>query len=331
MFTQSLYLLTTRPIPTEELERYLHKFPLLGVTPASPDSHWAVSNAAWVLAYDENDRGRILVDSVSERYPDRFDQDGHKALFSAWSMGSLGPAIYPGALERGGTQAWVWKKAGDAVRGHAGFIRLRMAYEPDPENEGLPEREPVDELLALSRVAYALLEMDGVRCYFNPNGEAVRPAAFVWQAMDFHKAEGVLPLDIWTNVRFGKITTTAVKAAANPADPSATWTMMDSVGMGQLNCPDVEVAYPSDTHTIEAEEIKHRQEVDEFIRNLLDHIIEQGGDVFDDGDMVNGPGGVDWQMFRTTALGAPPRAVLRIVPHGVELPDKVKGKRKTDA
>jgi hypothetical protein len=311
MFTQSLYLLTTRPIPVEELERYLRKFPLLGMMPGSPNSHWAVSNEAWVLAYAENERGRILVDSVSERYPDRFDQDGHKALFSAWSMGSLGPAIYPGALERGGTQAWVWKKAGDAVRGHAGFLRLRMAYDPDPESEGLPEREPVDELLALSRIAYALLEMDGVRCYFNPNGEAVRSAKLVWEAMDLHKAEDVVPLGIWTNVRLGKI------------DPEATWTLMDSVGMGQLGYPDVEIAFPSHTHTFEA--------VDEFIRDLLDHMIENG-DVFNDGHRVNGPGDLEWGMMRLdAALQAPPRTVLRITPPGVELPDKVKGKRKTDA
>ena len=311
MFTQSLYLLTSRAIPTEELERYLRHFPLLGVTPATPENHWAVSNASWVLAYDGDPRGRILVDSVPERYPDRFDQDGHKALFSAWSMGSLGPAIYPGGLERAGTQAWVWKKAGDAVRGHQGFLRLRLAYEPDPENEGLPERDRAAELLALSEVAYKLLEVDGVRCFFNPNGESIRPAAFVWQALDFHKAEGVLPLDLWTNVRLGKI------------DPEATWTLMDSVGMWQLDLPDVEVAYPSGLHSFEV--------VDGFIRDLTDHMVEKG-DVFDDGHTVNGPGDVDWCMMRVDAARqAPPRPVLRITPPGVELPEKVKGKRKADA
>ena len=126
-------------------------------------------------------------------------------LRSAWAMGAFGPKVAPGALERAGTQAWLWRKAGQAIQGHRGFIRVRRAYAPADDAPPVPEdRDPTAELMSVTRVAVKLLELDGVRCYFNPNGESVRPAGFVWQAI---RTAGLI--GAWSTVNARMVTPSA--------------------------------------------------------------------------------------------------------------------------
>jgi len=75
MFTQSCYLLTSRPLSLAELEPALRKFDLLGQTEAQKDAHWAIGSAAWVVALPGEPRGRIIIDAIPERWPDQMGRD----------------------------------------------------------------------------------------------------------------------------------------------------------------------------------------------------------------------------------------------------------------
>lgn len=301
MFTQSACLLTSRPLSVEELAPALASFEVLGRTERQEDAHWAIGAPAWVLAFPGDARGRIVVDAIDQRWPDDMGRPDDTTLQSAWAMGGFGPAVMPGCLERAGTQAWAWRKAGDAVRGHAGFVRIRLAYAPEKDADPVPsERDEEAELLAVTRVAAKLLELDGVRCYFNPNGESLRPAGFVWQALDYFQSEGELPLDVWANVRVGKL------------DPAGEWILMDSVGLGQLGLPDAELCFPQGRGSLE--------DMDRYLRDVMVYLAE-AGDVIGDGDAIDGPDGTPWVARRIEEGFSPPsRPTVRLLPKDVEQP-----------
>lgn len=295
MFTQSACLLTSRPLTLDDLAPALAGFEVLGRTERQDDAHWAIGAPAWVLALPGHPRGRLIVDALAERWPDTMGRPDDTTLTHAWAMGAFGPGVSPGCLERAGQQAWAWRKAGDAVRGHQGFIRIRLAYAPEKDEDAVPaDRDPKAELLAVTRVAAKLLEVDGVRCYFNPNGESLRSGGFVWQAMDYLDAEGELPLDVWANVRAGKL------------DPEGKWMLMDCVGLGQLGLPDVEVCFPAGIAKLE--------EVDRWVRDVMAYLAE-AGDVIEAGHEVDGPDGQMWRAIKVDEGFSPPsRSTVRFLP-----------------
>lgn len=305
MFVQSACLLTARPLALADLQPALKGFDVLGASEAQPDTHWAIGAPALVIAMKAHPRGRILVDAIGERWPDSMGRPDDQILTRAWGMGGFGPGVMPGCLERAGTQAWAWKKAGDAVRGHQGFIRIRLAYGPEEDQPAVPEdRDPVAELMAVTRIAAKLLEVDGVRCYFNPNGESLRPAGFVWQALDYFESEKELPLDVWANVRAGKL------------DPEGKWTLMDSVGLGQLGLPDVEVCFPADAAKLET--------VDGWVRDVMAYLAD-AGDVIGDGDAVDGPDGETWKALKLSEGFSPPsRGTTRFLPPVDDIPEHLR-------
>ncbi|MCA9539322.1 MAG: DUF4261 domain-containing protein [Myxococcales bacterium] len=304
MFTQSVCLLTTSPLTLDDLKPALKDFEILGRTEPQADAHWAIGAPAWVLQTPGEPRGRIIVDALAERWPENLGRPDDTALAAHAAMGGFGPAVFPGCLERAGTQAWVWRKAGDVVRGHQGFVRLRLAYAPDEEAPGLPEgRDPKAELLLLTKLASAILELNGVRCFFDPNGESLRPASMLWKALDAHEKDGEWPLDIWTNVRVGRL------------DDQGKWLLMDSVGLSQLDLPDVEICFPADVAPLET--------MDALVRDLVAYLADEG-DVIKAGDTIDGPGGDYVAMRLEEGLQTPPRPTVRLLPAGLDVPERLK-------
>lgn len=305
MFAQTCCLLTARPLSLADLQPALKSFDVLGATEGQPDEHWAIGAPTLVLSMDGHPRGRVLIDAVGERWPDTMGRPDDQLLTRTWGMGGFGPLVMPGCLERAGTQAWAWRKAGDAVRGHQGFVRIRLAYSPEEGAPPLPEdRDRATELLAITRIAAKLLEVDGVRCYFDPNGESLRPAGFVWQALDYYDSEKELPLDVWTNVRVGKL------------DPQGEWMLMDCVGMHQLRLPDVEACFPAGVAELEA--------IDTWVRDVMAYLAD-AGDVIGDGDEVDGPDGRTWRAMKVEEGFSPPsRATIRFLPPVDDIPSHLK-------
>ncbi len=301
LFTQSAYVLTIRPPSIDELERQLQKhFTIEGRTSVEAESTWSMGESALMVRMDGVATGRVLIDVVPEKWPDDMGSElGRGALFSTWRSGAFGPLVYPGALTRAARQAWVWKQASGAARAHIGFVRLRVMHVAD-EGQTPPPPDPTAELVATTAVARRVMGINGTLCYFNPNGEALRPPPQVFAAVDQHRSEGILPLDLWTNVRVVGL------------EGTDEWTMMDTVGMSQLALPDLEACFPRTRFEMEV--------VDVFLRSVTDYLAEQG-DVIADGHTIDGPGEVDWAVSRLDqGLAAPPRAVIRLVPSDAGAP-----------
>ena len=295
LFTQSTYVLVYKAPSLDELEAVLGDFTLLGRTEAPPDGHWAFGGESILVAHPGVPEGRVIIDVVDEKWPDEMgDPNQTPMLFTAWSAGGFGPSVFPGNLERAGKQAWAWRQASGGVRAHRAFVRLRSTFVTEgAEGPELPAGyKPAAELTLLTELSAAILALQTSLAYFNPNGESVRPEAFVTQALAHQKETGTLPLDVWTNIRVGRL--------------SDDWVMMDLVGLGQLGLPDIEVCFKTDAYTFEA--------VDTFIRDIAAYLVE-AGDVVSHGDMVDGPGEISWEVLRAEqGLQAPPRATIRLLP-----------------
>lgn len=294
LFSQSAYILVYKAPSLDELAEALAEFTIDGRTEAPPDGHWALGGASLIVAHPEG-HGRVLIDVVDRKWPDDMgDPVKDPVLFAAWSAGGFGPAVFPGNLERGGKQAWVWRQASGAVRAHQAFVRLRSTF----GEAGVPEgHDPKAELTFLTQLGAAILKLQTSLAWFDPSGEAIRPAEFVDQALAYHAAEGVPPLDVWTNVRIGRLTD--------------DWMLMDLVGMAQLGLPDVEACFKAEQYTFE--------EVDTFLRQVAEYMAD-AGDVLGAGDAVPGPKDITWEVLRAEqGLNAPPRATVRLLPEdGIE-------------
>ncbi len=303
IFTQSAFLLLSRPATLDQIQERLEgKYEILGRTEGDPDTFWAFGSPALVLQLGDELEGRLIIDAVEERWADDAgDPEGNPGLFAAWNLGAFGPGAAPGCLERAGQQAWAWKQASAAVRGHRALIRLRTTWVTEDEEQPLPEDyDPRKELLLLTQVASEIAELREVMCWFNPNGESLRPPGFVREALDHHLTDDEWPLDVWTNVRVSKL----------PIE--GDWMLMDTVGMPQIRRPDVEILFPQGRFALE--------QVDRFARDLCAYLVE-AGNVLDDGHTVDGPDETTWMVLKIAhPLGEPDRPVLRFVPAGVDVP-----------
>jgi hypothetical protein len=96
------------------------------------------------------------------------------------------------------------------------------------------------------------------------------------------------------------------------------WLVMDTVGNGQLGAPDLpdlEVCMRKDRNY-------NLQSVDAFLRNTTLYVLRRG-EVFRDGDTIDGPGDVRWRAWnRRCGLLEPPRRTIRFFPEdGTAPPD----------
>lgn len=294
MFTQGVCILLERHAPLHEIEATLTDFDVRGSRDAAET--WAFSGPSLVVAYRPECNGFVAVDSVDEHWPDHMgDPKKEPMIFAGWSMGHFGPFAYPGSLQRAAEQCWSWKAGKTVSNRHNAFVRIRSSYafgakEDDPvmpsDYQSLPELEFV------TNVASCLLDLRGVICYFNPNGEVLRSQDALRQSLNYGWANSLPPLDAWTNVRLFNV--------------NAEWSLMDTVGNAQLDIPDAEACFHSESFDF--------GEVDNFLRNVSLYLLNNG-EVINDGDTMDGPGGIRWQSRRfKTGICDPPRRVLRWLP-----------------
>ena len=177
MFTQTLCVLLKTEVSLEAIAEALATFH--PKRQRDGQVGWEFSGPALVLEIPDLETGYVVVDLVTRPWPDDmgFDQQ-ESTLFQAWDSGQFGPYTFPGSLERATEQSWGWPD-GDAVRDQCvGFIRVRLGYHLDDENESenelSQEFDPVSELESLTRICSELLRMPQAICYFNPSGEVLR-------------------------------------------------------------------------------------------------------------------------------------------------------------
>jgi hypothetical protein len=284
----------TRTPSLDEIESALADFEV--VKRNTTGSDWALSGPAVTIPLDPENNGYATVDIVDRPWPDHMgDPKTEPMLIGAWSMGHFGPFAYPGGLARAAQQSWTWPEGAEESVRHTAFIRIRTSYAfgaagDDPVMPA--EYEPVPELEFVTKVAMALLEMQGAICYFNPNGEMLCDQATLIETLESSADNEIPPLNIWSNVRL--------------FDAGGGKSLMDTVGNSQLDVPDCEAIFHTDAY--------EPAEVDDFFRNATLYLLTNG-DVIEDGDTMDGPGEVMWQAHDIEeGVSDPPRRVLRWLP-----------------
>lgn len=250
-----------------------------------------------VLSFRPEANGRLVADIVPSGWPDGMGSvEEDPDLFGAWAMGGYGPFAFPGGLSRAVEQSWSWPGAEAAVASHRAFVRLRCTYAigAEPDQAVVPaDYDPLAELLFLHELAATL---PGASALFNMNGEVLQPPSVVQQRLLDGKASGYVPIDVFSNVRLYNI--------------GPSWSLMDTVGMAQVDRPDVEAAFDGRVDP---------NEVAGFLRNIGLYLLE-AGDVVETGHTLDGPGG-PWVASRhDEAWVAPPRPTVTLTPVGTTPP-----------
>jgi hypothetical protein len=165
--------------------------------------------------------------------------------------------------------------------------------------------DPHAELGTVVSVAQAITRCQGALAYFNPNGEVLMSREDLAQTLGFAAEHRREPIETWSNVRM-----------QNLRGMADGWLLLDTVGLAQLDLPDLEAVF--------AETAFRPDEVVRFLRKISLYVAGQG-DVFEDGHTTDGPGDTRWRATRfDDALTDPPRRTVRFSPEGgPPLPDEL--------
>lgn len=300
LFTQGMCVLLRNPVSLEQLEQRLSEFKLVGQHDSIEDDD---APHTLVFEFRPEVNGHLLVTPANCPWPDEMgDPDESPERFVAWSLGQFAPLAFPGCLERAGQQSWGWEDAAEQLEGHTAHIRLLVSYvlgvdsPEESDDEDVPlipdDYDPLAELKFLTRAVTKLLEMPEAICYFNPGGEVLRDESGLRRGLNYAWSHELPPLDMWTNVRLFRAT--------------PEWSLMDTVGNGQFDLPDMEAVFLAD-------EVEP-SEVEGFLRNAVLYLIS-GEEEVEDGDTADGPGEIQWKAIACEdALSDPPRATLRWIP-----------------
>jgi hypothetical protein len=296
-FSQGFCFLTDGQTRVGDIASVLRRHDFSIVKEVAGQSEWAFGGPGLVVSYRPEVNGYVEVDLVGGRWPDTMgNPTTDLEVFGAWSMGYFGPFAYPGGLERAIQHARAWDGANIIGEDHRGFIRLRLSY-----NFGLPDApvfsgdcDPTSELRFLSQLALAILEVPGVRCYFNPNGEVLLDQNRFGRLWVAALAQQQLPFPLWMNIRYFNL--------------SDSLGFMDTVGNGQMDVSDVEAIFPLSHY--------HPNDVDYYLRNVTHYLLEAKPEL-KTGETIDGPGehNLSWTLeLRDDGVVQPPRKVLRLYP-----------------
>jgi hypothetical protein len=293
-FTQSTTVLLERAFGLARLERALEDFEI--VRRAVPAEDAWMGGPGLVVAMRPEVNGHVLVDIVDRPWPDGMgDPKSDLSLFGAWSMGFFGPFVFPENLARARSMSFAWPEGRELIARHAAFVRIKSSYVlgADEDAKVIPaDYDSISELDFVTDVARHLLELPEAIAYFNPNGEVLLSRERLAETLEWADDHDVVPLPAWTNVRLFKV--------------DAEWSMMDTAGMAQVDVDDHEAWFLTDEYRPE--------EVDAFLRNAADYVLQEGP-VIEDGNTMDGPGGVRWVAKSVhESLAPPPRQVLRWTP-----------------
>ncbi|MEO1616376.1 MAG: DUF4261 domain-containing protein [Planctomycetota bacterium] len=303
LFTQGVCVLLRAPVALTDLQEKLAQFQLVGVQESAVDD---ASPETLVFDFRPDVGGHLLVTPSRERWPDEMgDPESSPDVFVAWSLGQFAPLAFPGCLLRATEHALDWDEGAAEIQTHTAHVRLLISYvlgsdESSEEEQAdadevilIPDDyDPLGELAFLTKAVSALLELPEAICYFNPGGEVLRDQHGLRQGLNYAWNYELPPLDMWTNTRLFR-----------GEDP---WMLMDTVGMGQLDFPDMEAVY--DTNRYEP------ADVDRFLRDASLYLI-QADEQFSEGDSADGPGDLSWTVMECSeSLSDPPRETIRWFP-----------------
>jgi len=307
-YTAGTCVLFERPVSLDALAEALGEFEIVKRVPEM--TNWVFGGPLLLLAFRPEINGYVTVDTVDKPWPDHMgDPQNDPMVFAAWSMGHFCPFTFPNGLKRATQHSWGWEEGKTIADRHTGFVRILASYVfgDVPDNAPIfPDAyDSLTELEFVTKVALAVMELPGALCYFNPNGESLRTTASIRESLAFAEEHSVPALDTYCNVRLFNV--------------DDSWFVMDTVGNGQLGLPDL-----PDLEACAKKQKKYdQQEIDAFLRNTTLYVLRQG-EVFNDGDTIDGPGGVRWRAWnRRSGLTDPPRRTIRFFPEDRTQPPDV--------
>lgn len=291
LYTQGVVILLKGPVELAELKKSLTGFKILSQKEAS-DS-WTVMGPSLVLELARGSRGRIVVDLVDRPWP---DTNSDPQVAAARDAGEFGPSTAEESLHRACAFCPpTWPEGPNLARGHEAFLRVRVTYvkASGAPLQGVPEDyNVVTECEQMLGVVEALLEHPSALCYFNPAGELIASREFLSTICDaFHKASQPA-INALANRRMTKV-------------EESDWTVIDLVGMGQLDLPDFEICF---TESYDPNEMAG------FLVQTALSILKSGQSI-KDGHTLSGPGGKLYQAKTVSdSQLRPSREVLRFRP-----------------
>ncbi len=230
----------------------------------------------------EADGGEVRVDPFPLPWPGEADLRAQPDLEAAFSAGAFGSGTAPQSFQRAVEHPWTCRDARRVAPDHQAFVRLLL-----PATDAV-----LPEWMRLTRAVAALAAAPGALCAFTPAGESLRA---------FHRVQAALhaigevpaPADLWVNTRLISL--------------GPRWQAMDTVGMAQLEQPDLVALYDTAKTTYRG--------ADAFLRNLCLYLLDGGA--LRDGDRLPGPDGEEWEVRASDqALLAPERPTLQLAAVG---------------
>lgn len=290
---QGVAILCSHPITLEDLEPFLIGFSKQRVGSQEKTSF---GGPAIAVEFRPEVNGYVLIDVESRPWPDGMgDPQKEPELFAAWSTGHFGPYAFPGGLRRASDHWWRKPEKRGIFPEHKAFVRLRISYilGAGPQAKvAPPDYDPRAELDFLNRLVTALMDHPSTCLYFNPNGEVLCDRESFVSAIEYHQKVSLPPLPLWSNVRMFNF--------------DEQWMLMDTVGMEQLDRPDLEACYPKGAF--------EGRDIDYFFRNCSLYLLEKG-EIIQNRNTMNGPGEINWRAYVVKEpIASPPRRVLRWFP-----------------
>jgi hypothetical protein len=167
----------------------------------------------------------------------------------------------------------------------------------DPDAPVMPaDYLPLPELLFVTEIAEALLELPEALCYFNPNGATLRSRETVGKMMNDHRNGGPPPLPLWANVR---VFLDEEKRGFFGGKQKIM--LAETVGMEQLDVPDQLARCDPNRHT--------PRDATGFLLNMALYLLERGP-VIQVGETAGGSAEERWKLEAIKkAPTSPPRDV----------------------
>ena len=200
-----------------------------------------------------------------------------------------GPVTGAGIVEAAASSDWAG--ANEVVGRHAGHARLVLRATGSDVDTAGRRAEPLERMLALSRIAATLLELPGALALLDEEARVLTAADEALQRLAARR--GAPPLELWVGLRSFEL-----------ADARG-W-FLDTLGMAQLGLPDLE-AYAGDGGAA--------SQVSSWLRNLGLYLVqEEAGARLRHGDTLDGPDEQPWGTTEDTSTAPPRRPVLRFAP-----------------
>lgn len=265
-------------------------------------SEWPEMQGAMLKLATNFDSGAVCwVDICDFRWPDDMGCSGPPTqMTAAHAMGAFGPFVNPGALARA-LEAPGYQEAVPAARGHQAFVRLRISHffqsqanEAKSNNTRPQNTQPAQELGFLLRVAASLSVFPEASAYFNPNSELLLTMQGLTSGLTQAWEQKSFPVQAVCRVRGCPV--------------NETWSIVDSVGLGQFDLPDHEFCWGAPALT--------RQDQMSFMLYLILYQVENSVRVGNN-HTTDGPQGKRWRAEeRENACMEPPRKVLHWLAEG---------------